>query len=151
MKSIKENFNKQNIKSLFFQSHKFSSGSKKFWINFKKINTKGCIMTLKENSKSFLLLFLIGFITLLLLNTFSEMAFAVNQYVKPGEDELQTVWERVSQFFGGVGGKLASLGMIVASILSKERIGIPMMLLGIIAGMMIPSLPTIIDNFTINF
>ena len=80
---------------------------------------------------------------------FTTESFAIATSSTQGGDELKSVWDQVSRFFGGYGGKLAALGIIAASVLVRDRIGIPMMILGIIAGMMLPSLPAIIDNFTI--
>ena len=94
-------------------------------------------------------IFLYALVLIAVLTICNDTAFAITKYSNQGSDDFQTVWDQVSRFFGGYGGKLAALGIIAASVLVRERIGIPMMILGIVAGMMLPSLPAIVDNFTI--
>ena len=82
--------------------------------------------------------------------------FAVNAYATTGtavgnnvqNDELKGVWQKVGSIFEGTGGKLAALGIIAVSIWNREKIGIPYMGLGIAAGILLPSLPSIINSFT---
>ncbi len=64
------------------------------------------------------------------------------------QDELEGVWQKVGSIFEGTGGKLAALGIIGVSIWNREKIGIPYMGLGIASGILLPSLPSIINSFT---
>lgn len=82
--------------------------------------------------------------------------FAANAYATTGtavgngggKDELAGVWQKVGGIFEGTGGKLAALGIIAVSVWNREKIGIPYMGLGIASGILLPSLPSIINSFT---
>lgn len=63
-------------------------------------------------------------------------------------DELEGVWEKIGSIIEGTGGKLAALGIIAVSIWNREKIGIPYMGLGIASGILLPSLPSIVNSFT---
>lgn len=63
-------------------------------------------------------------------------------------DELADVWTKVGSIIEGTGGKLAALGIIAVSIWNREKIGIPYMGLGIASGILLPSLPSIVNSFT---
>lgn len=63
-------------------------------------------------------------------------------------DELNGVWDKVTAIVEGTGGKLAALGIILVSVWNREKIGIPYMGLGIASGILLPSLPGIVNTFT---
>ena len=66
--------------------------------------------------------------------------------------ELDDVWNKLKVGIAGTYGKIASLGIVIASIWNRERIGMMGMGGGIIIGVMIPTVPAIIDKLgTVTF
>ncbi len=84
--------------------------------------------------------------TLFAANAYATTGTAVGNGA--GQDELEGVWQKVGSIFEGTGGKLAALGIIAVSVWNREKIGIPYMGLGIASGILLPSLPSIINSFT---
>lgn len=84
---------------------------------------------------------------LFMLSAFTVFA-STNSVGTDNSDELEDVWGKIASLFEGTGGKLAAIGIIVMSVWNREKIGIPYMMLGIITGILIPSLPGIIDSFS---
>lgn len=93
---------------------------------------------------------LAGIITMVLMVLFAAAtSFAGTQGTGAGKgDDLESVWKDISSIISGTGGKIAALGIIGASVWNHEKIGMLYMFLGVIVGIMLPSLPTIVDNFS---
>lgn len=79
----------------------------------------------------------------------TPVAFAADATVTTA-NELNDVWVKVSNGVKGTYGKLASIGIIGASIWNREKIGMLAMGVGILIGAMIPSIPGWIDGFKAN-
>lgn len=94
---------------------------------------------------------LAGIITMVLMVLFAAAtSFAATQGGQGAGkgDDLESVWKDISSIISGTGGKIAALGIIGASVWNREKIGMLYMFLGVIVGIMLPSLPTIVDNFS---
>lgn len=92
------------------------------------------------------------FIVFLLVMALSPMAVFATTGTQVGgniqNDELEGVWEKIGSIIEGTGGKMAALAIILVSVWNREKIGIPYMSLGVVAGLLLPSLPSIVNNFT---
>lgn len=78
----------------------------------------------------------------------SAMATTGTAVGQQNTDELEGVWQKVTAIIEGTGGKLAALGIILVSVWNREKIGIPYMGLGVASGILLPSLPSIVNSFT---
>lgn len=93
---------------------------------------------------------LASIITMVLMVLFAAAtSFAATQGTGAGKgDDLKSVWDDISSIISGTGGKIAALGIIGASVWNREKIGMLYMFLGVIVGIMLPSLPKIVDGFS---
>ncbi len=79
----------------------------------------------------------------------ADYAMAAADAVGQGTaDELNGVWDKVTAIIEGTGGKLAALAIILVSVWNREKIGIPYMGLGVASGILLPSLPGVVNSFT---
>lgn len=82
------------------------------------------------------------------LTATSAMATTGTAVGQQNTDELEGVWQKITAIVEGTGGKLAALGIVTASIWNREKIGLLYMSLGVISGILLPSLPSIVNSFT---
>lgn len=101
---------------------------------------------LKKKNYSLILFFLITLFAISPLAAFATTGAAVGGNVQT--DELEGVWQKVGSIIEGTGGKIAALAIIIVSVWNREKIGIPYMGLGVVSGLLLPSLPSIVNNFT---
>lgn len=90
---------------------------------------------------------LIAFACMMAVSVEYSMA-AADAVGQGAADELDGVWDKVTAIVEGTGGKLAALGIILVSVWNREKIGIPYMGLGIASGILLPSLPGVVNSFT---
>jgi len=83
-------------------------------------------------------LFLVAVVAL----TMPELGYAAS----PEAAELDGVWTKLSAGIQGTYGKIASLGIVSASIWNREKIGMLGMGAGIVIGVMVPTIPAILDK-----
>ncbi len=112
----------------------------------KNMVTKLLSKAAKVLNSKYLTLAGVAVFTLFAANAYATTGTAVGNGA--GQDELEGVWQKVGSIFEGTGGKLAALGIIAVSVWNREKIGIPYMGLGIASGILLPSLPSIINSFT---
>ena len=91
---------------------------------------------------------LAAFACIMFITATSAMATTGTAVGQQNTDELEGVWEKVTAIVEGTGGKLAALGIILVSVWNREKIGIPYMGLGVASGILLPSLPSIVNSFT---
>lgn len=114
----------------------------------RKTKLKNFLKATMKNRALWLSLFAIGTIALtstdVLAGTIGDQKVDYDE----AKDDLSLVWTKASELMSGGIGKLSALGIFVASIIARERIGGFGMGMGIASAIAIPLTPKIIDGFT---
>lgn len=63
-------------------------------------------------------------------------------------EEMDSVWNKVGTGISGTYGKLTALGVIIASVWKREQLGNLAMGVGILVGVLIPNIPSMVDKFS---